>query len=103
MQEVQIEPVGGEELKAPLAGGDSAGTGGVVGQDLADDEHLVPPPGDGFRHDPLRPAIAIQLGGVDQRHAEIEPELERGDLLLRFPRGLAHMPSALPEPRDGFA
>ena len=48
-------------------------------------------------------AVAIHLGGVDQRHAEVEAELERGDLLGAAARALAHAPCPLAEARHDLA
>ena len=90
-------------LQAPLAGGDGAGARGILRQHLADDEDLVAAPGDRLGHDPLGFAVAIHLGGVDQRHAEVEPELERGNLLVAKAAALAHAPSAVAEPRHSLA
>ena len=75
----------------------------ILGQHLADDEAFVAPPLHGLGDDLLGAAIAIHLGGVDQRHAEIEPELERRDLVFAHPPALAHVPGALAELRHGLA
>src|SRR5215471_12858177 len=40
---------------------------------------------DGLSHYPLGFAVAIHLGRVDQRHAEIDAEPERGDLVATAP------------------
>ena len=45
---------------------------GVVRIDLADQEHLVAPPGDRLADHLLGAALAVHLGGVDQRHAEVD-------------------------------
>ena len=103
MQEIEIEAVGVEPLQAPLAGGDGAGARGILRQHLAHDEHLVAASPDGLGHDPLGLSVAIHLGGVDQRHAEVEAELERGDLLGAAARALAHAPCALAEARHDLA
>jgi hypothetical protein len=97
MQEIEVDPVGPETLQAPLARGDGAGVCGVLRQHLGDDKALIAASLDGLRHDHL--GLAIELGRVDQRHAEIEPELQRRDLLFSPPRALAHAPSALAELR----
>ena len=65
-----------EPLEAGFAGGDGAAPAGVVGQHLGDDEGLLAAAGDGLAHHFLGAAAAVHLGGVDQRHAEIEAEAE---------------------------
>jgi hypothetical protein len=103
MQEIEIEAVGVEPLQAPLAGGDDAGVRGILRQHLAHDKHLVAASLDGLGHDPLGLSVAIHLGGVDQPHAELEAELERGDLLGPATRALAHAPGPLAEARHASA
>ena len=61
----------------------------VVWQDLADEEDLITMIGDGLADELLRGAIAVHLGGVDQCHAQVEPEAECGDLVLATCRRLA--------------
>ena len=97
MQEVEVEAVGVEALQAALAGGDGAGARGILRQHLAHDEHLVAAPLDGLGHDPLGLSVAIHLGGVDQRHAEVEAELECRDFGVAQAWALAHVPRALAE------
>ena len=91
MQEIKVEALGAEALQASLAGGDGAGARGILRQHLADDEHLVAATCDGFGHDPLGFAVAIHLGGIDQRHAEVEPELERCHFVVAQRRALSPM------------
>ena len=66
-------------------------------------KQLVAPPFDGLGDDLLGAAFAIELGGVDQRHAEIEPELKRRDLFVEGAPAFAHAPGALAELRHCFA
>ena len=103
MQQIKIDAVGLEPLQAPLAGGDGPGAGRILGQHLADDEAFVAPPGHRLGDHLLGAAIAVHLGGVDQRHAEIEPELQRRHLVLARPPAFAHMPGALAELRHFLA
>src|SRR6185437_6637511 len=74
MKEIEIKPVGAEPLQAALAGGHRAAAGGIVRVDLADQEDLVAAAGDDLADHFLGAALAIHLGGIDQRHAEGEPE-----------------------------
>src|SRR6185369_3366392 len=69
----------------------------IVGKHLADDEDLVAASFDGFADDFLGAAIAVHLGSVDQRHADLETKLDRGHFLPAFARVLAHAPGALAE------
>ena len=65
--------------------------------DLADQEDVVAPSRDRFADHRLGAAFAVHLGGVDQRDAEVEPELERRDLGVELRALLAHAPGALAE------
>ena len=56
-------------------------------------------PFDRATHYFLCAAIAIHLGGVDQRHAEIDSQLQRRDFALALPCPLAHLPC--PQADDG--
>ncbi len=73
MQQIKIDAVGFHPLQAAFASLDSPLAACVVGIDLADQEHLIAPPLDRLADDFLRAAFAIHFGGIDQRHAEIEP------------------------------
>ena len=75
----------------------------VFGQHLADDEAFVAPALHSLGDHLFGAAIAVHLGGVDQRHAEIEPELERRDFFIPHARILAHVPGALTELRHCLA
>ena len=79
VQEVAVEPVGGEPRERALAGGDGAGARGVVRQHLGDQKHLVAAAGDGLADHALGGAVAVHLRGVDVVHAEIEPAAQRRD------------------------
>ena len=65
--------------------------------DLADDEQLVPLPGGGHGHHLLRATVGIHLGGVDQRHAQVDAQAQRVRLGLRRRALVAHVPRALPQ------
>ena len=79
VQEVAVEPVGLQPLERPLAGGDRSVARGVLRQHLGDEEDLVAPPGDRLADDLLGRARAVELGGVDVGHAEVEAAAERAD------------------------
>ena len=56
------------------------------------------------RRDGLAPrllglALAIHLGGVDERHTELDTEAQRGDLLAPAPAVAGHLPGALSKRR----
>ena len=62
---------------------------------------LVAPAGDRLADDLLGAAVAVHLGGVDQRHAEIDAEPQRRHLLLRRAtrsRPCARCPGRAPAP-----
>jgi hypothetical protein len=103
MQEIEVDAVGAQPLEASLASGDGAGARGVLGQHFGDEENLLAAPLDGLGHDLLGAAIGVHLGGIDERHAEIEAKAKRCDLLVALARALAHGPGALPKLWHGFA
>ena len=54
----------------------------------------------GLADQPFGRAVAVHLGGVDQRHAEVEPQPQRIRLLGGTARPLAHPPRPLPDGRN---
>jgi hypothetical protein len=50
---------------------------------------------DGFGHYFLRSAIAVHLRGVDQVHAKLDPQTQRGDFSSALVTVFAHAPRAL--------
>ncbi len=58
-------------------------------QDLADKKDLVTTIADCLAHEFLGSAIAVHLGGIDQRHAEVEPEAKGCNLIFATGRVLA--------------
>lgn len=103
MQEIEIDPVGGEAFQAALAGALHAGARGIGGQHLGDQEGLVAAPGNSLRHHLLGAAAGIHFGGVDQRDAKVQAELQSLHLIGTATGILAHFPGALAEHGDGFA
>jgi hypothetical protein len=98
--EIEVEPVGAQTAQAALARGAHARARGVVRIDLADQVHVVAAAGDGFADHFLGAALAIHLGRVDQVHAEVEAEPQRGHLGRAGGRVFAHVPGALAEFRE---
>ena len=74
-----------------------------VGQHLADEEDLVPAPVDRVADELLGGAVAVHLGRVDQRQAELEAEPERAKLLRAGGPLLAHLPRPLAEDGNPLA
>jgi hypothetical protein len=103
VQQIEIDAVGLQPSQAALAGRDRAASRRVFGQHLADEEDLLAPARDRRPDDFLRPAVAVHFRGVDQRHAEIETQPQRRDLLAAPPAVLAHRPGAPPERRHALA
>ena len=66
-----------------------------MGVNLADQIRLLAPPTNGFTHDFFSTALGIHLGGIDQRHPQIQAFTQRPDLSLPLPGILAHVPGAL--------
>ena len=103
VQQVEVEPVGPSRSRLRSQAALVPRARRVLGQDLADQEDLVPAPRDRLGDHALGAARAVHLGGVDQGHAEVEAEAERSCFRRRLPPALAHVPGALAERRDGGA
>ncbi|MDT4852182.1 hypothetical protein FQZ97_864050 [compost metagenome] len=95
MQQIKVEVVGAQALEAALAGQSGARAAGVPGIDLADQEHLLPKPGDGLAHYLLGAAFGVHLGGVDQFQAQFQALAQGRDFALALAAALAHVPGAL--------
>jgi hypothetical protein len=77
--------------------------GCILRQHFAHQKNLIAPPGNCFRDQFLGGAVAIHLGGIDQRHAEIEPGAQRLELVGPPRTLLAELPGPLTKNRDGVA
>src|SRR6266403_733378 len=64
---------------------------------LAHQEYIVPPAGDGFADNLLRPAIGVHLRRIDEGHAEVDSQTQRGDFAGTVARPLAHAPGTHPQ------
>src|SRR3984893_6244630 len=103
MQQIEVDPVGGEPFEAALAGGDHTGARGIVGVDFADNEQLIAHALGGTGDDLLSAPAAVHLGSVDQGHAETDPEPQRRRFLGGAAPVLAHVPGSLTERRHLLA
>jgi hypothetical protein len=103
MQQVEVDRIDAQALERSLAGAHELRARGVVGIELAHDEHLVAPPVDGFGDYLLGAALAVHLRGVDERHAEVDAELEGRDFIGARGRVFAHAPGAEAQPRNRAA
>src|SRR5438094_7712479 len=101
MKQIEVDLLDIETAKASIAGRGHALAGRVLWIELRHDEHLIAQAGDRLADEPLRASVRIHLGCVDERHAELDPAAQRGNLVLAFARGLAHAPGALPEDGHG--
>jgi hypothetical protein len=87
--------------QAALAGRLHAAAVGIVGIDFADQEHLVAAAGDRLAHHFLGAALAVHLGGVDQRHAEVQAQAQRRHLVAARADGSSPM-FQVPWPSTGI-
>jgi hypothetical protein len=96
VQQVEIDAIRTQPLQAAFAGQHCAAARGVLREHFAHQEYFVAPAADGFGDQFLRGAVTIHLGGIDQRHAEVETRAQRLDFVgaplavfPQFPRALA--------------
>ena len=86
---VEVDPVGAQALEGALDGGADVGRAAVDGAgsatgmgheaELGGDDDLVTAPADGAADDLLAAERAVDLGGVDVGHAEIECAVDGAD------------------------
>jgi hypothetical protein len=74
VQEVQIEMVGAQPAKAPLAREHGAAAGRVLREHLADQKHLIATAGDRLAHELLGRAAAVHLRGIYHAEPQVEPQ-----------------------------
>ncbi|MBB3831359.1 hypothetical protein FHT03_003633 [Xanthomonas arboricola] len=98
MQQVQVQRAHTQPLQAGLAGARNTARAGIAGQYLRHQIRRLPAV-DGLADQLLRAAIAVHFGGIDQPHAQLLPDLQRIDLLLRRMPALAQIPRTQPECR----
>src|SRR5439155_20645115 len=103
MKQIEVDLLNVQPAEAPITGRGHAVTRGVLWIELRHDEHLIAAAGDRLADEPLRASLRIHLRCVDERHAELDPAAQRGNLVLAFARGLAHAPGALPEDGHGLS
>jgi len=103
VQQVQVDVLGAQALKAAFAGQGNTLATGIVRVDLADQEHLVALPGNGLADHFLGTTVAIHLGGVDQDHAPVNTGLQGTYFLGALVAVLAHAPGALADDRNGHS
>ncbi len=99
VQQIQVDTFAAQALEAALAGRLHTVQAGIVRVHLADQEHLVTTPGNGFSHHLLGTTLAIHLGAVDQRHAQVQPLTQRRDLARTLLPVFPHAPGTLPDHR----
>src|SRR5438477_3020765 len=103
MQQVKIDPVGGQPFEAALASSDDAGARAVVRIDFAHDEEVVAETVDSAGDDLFGAAAAIHFGCVDQGHAEIDAEPQCRCLFGGMAAVLSHVPGSLSQRRHPLA
>ena len=80
MQQVKVDAIGLQTFEAALAGRCRPATGGIVRINLADDENLIAPTPNGLADQRFGLAFTIHFGGIKQGHAQINTELQGGQL-----------------------
>ena len=99
MQQIEIDAIGTEPLQACLARAAHAFAARVRWQHFAYDEYPLAHAANRFCDQRFGTAVAVHLGGIDERHAELDAQAQSSDLLLALRRLLAHVPGALTERR----
>ena len=99
VQQAQVNGVDAKPAQAPFAGGDGAASCGIVRIDLADQKYFVTPAANRFANQLLGGALTVHLGGIDQRHPQIDPALKRSKLVGSPALVLAHIPRTKAERR----
>src|SRR5262249_12112847 len=94
MQKIKVEPIGLEAPQGALAGSNGASARGIMRIDLADEIDAIARAGNRVANDLFGATLAVHFGGVDQAHAELEPELQRLELGGALALALAHAPGA---------
>ena len=79
------------------------GAGGIMRIDLGHHEGPGALSSQGVADDLLGSTVGIHFGGVDQGHAQIQPEAQRIGLSSAAGGVFTHIPGALPEHRHGAA
>ena len=103
MQQIQINPISGEAFEAALTGGHGAVAARIFRKDLRNEKHFVTSPADRICNYLFGAAVAVHLGGVDQRHAQIQSELQGCDFLGVLAAIFSHSPGTLAQGGDAFA
>ena len=99
VQKVKVNRVNAQALKTALACFWQFCPRSVMRIHLCNNEHAIALTFDCVGYNFLSAAFAVHLRGIDQRHAEVETELERGDLGGELAAPFAHAPCALAEHR----
>ncbi len=74
----------------------------MLREHLADQENLVAPSLDRFSHKFFGMTVGVHFSSIDQTHAELDAETQRGDLLGPPVRVFADVPCTLSEHGNGF-
>ena len=103
VQKIQVDPIGLQAFQAAFARGWYAGSGCVLRQYFADDEHLITDSGSGLGDNLFRAAGGVHLGSVDQGHAQIDAQTQRIGFPRRVGAAFTHVPGPLPQGCNRFA
>jgi hypothetical protein len=104
VQQVEIDSLDAQPPQAALARCVDAEFRTRVGRkDFRHEEYSIATSFDGVRHEFFGGAIAVHLGGVDQRETQVDSSLQRTDLLDAPVATVAQLPRALPEYRHPLA
>ena len=80
VQQVQVNGVHSETPQAALASGNRAAARRILRVDLADQKHIAASAANRFADQLFGGALSVHLGGIDQRHAEVDSTLQRHNL-----------------------
>src|SRR5216117_4621094 len=96
----KIDRISAKTLESALASVGQLRSGCVVGIDFRENKYTLALTFDRIGHKLFCAAFAVHLGAVDQSHAEINSQTQRGDLIRICALVLAHSPRALTQDRN---
>src|SRR3954471_18787784 len=103
MQEIEVQIIGAEPLQTRGAGSERLLSSRMTRQHLTHEKNVLATLCDRLADELLGRAVAVHLRCIDDGHAEVETETNRGDLVVAPARALTHAPGAQTKRGHGHA